>query len=133
MTTTRTTTRFFSDFRIFPDILSDFFAERLLNDDHDEHFRDDHDAHFSGHFVRNVRLISMAYGDNMHQICRFGAEMRGKNKFKASEVKRAIRSVTQAGFVIEGVRIGHDGTIELKVHHEGAAATANEWDEAARQ
>jgi hypothetical protein len=59
--------------------------------------------------------------------------MRGKNKFKASEVKRAIRSVTQAGFVIEGVRIGHDGTIELKVHHEGAAATANEWDEAARQ
>jgi hypothetical protein len=61
--------------------------------------------------------------------------MRGKNKFTASEMKRAIRSVTQLGFVVEGVQIRPDGVVELKVHHDGAvpASTANEWDEAARQ
>jgi hypothetical protein len=61
--------------------------------------------------------------------------MRGANKFKASEVKRAIRSVTQAGLAVEGVRIGRDGAIEVMVARDGTApaATANEWDDVARQ
>lgn len=46
--------------------------------------------------------------------------MRGANKFKASEVKRAIRSVTQAGLAVEGIRIGRDGAIEVMVARDGA-------------
>jgi hypothetical protein len=57
--------------------------------------------------------------------------MRGANKFKASEVKRAMRAATKAGFAVEAVRIGQDGAIEVKVVRDGTApaAAANEWDD----
>jgi hypothetical protein len=105
--------------------------ERLVNDDHDARLCGDHDP--------RPDKMSGCFNDLTVVICtrsgRFGAIMRGANKFKASEVKRAIRSVTQAGLAVEGIRIGRDGAIEVMVARDGTApaATANEWDDVARQ
>jgi hypothetical protein len=91
----------------------------------------DHDAHpdkMSG--VYND--LSVVY---MHQISQIWCNMRGKNLFKRSDMRRAIDTARKAGLAIETVRIGRDGAIEVKVVRDGTAPTApaNEWDEAARQ
>jgi hypothetical protein len=65
----------------------------------------------------------------------FGAEMRGTNTFKRSDMRRAIDTARKAGLAIDTVRIGRDGAIEVKVARDGTVppAASNEWDEAARQ
>jgi hypothetical protein len=56
--------------------------------------------------------------------------MRGRNHFKATDVRRAIRTVTKEGLAIDRVKIGPDGSIELvtKDGEAPAAAAGNEWD-----
>jgi hypothetical protein len=57
--------------------------------------------------------------------------MRGKNKFKATDVRRAIRTVTGEGLAVGRVEIGPDGRIVIVTKDSQApAAAGNEWDAA---
>jgi hypothetical protein len=58
--------------------------------------------------------------------------MRGRNHFRANDVRRAIRSVKREGLAIGRIEIGRDGQIVI-VPKAGDAppAAGNEWDETA--
>jgi hypothetical protein len=55
-------------------------------------------------------------------------------RFSPTEIKRAVRSVTQLGLRVKQVEIALDGTIRLDVSeptedHDGSATTDNPWDQ----